>query len=131
MKMKIKLRNREMKLVMDYHWLAHFFVVNPTVFPTWPLRQRLNYSLPMVLSVFLWYLDNYYMQHCSYFVSIDVIFDKMLYLIKICLLFLKWRMNVVWSKKKKKPKQNKLNHDLLLLFFHLEQNLISSSDMDK
>lgn len=130
MKIKIKLRNREMKLVMDYHWLAHFFVVNPTVFPTWPLRQRLNYSLPMVPSVFLWYLDNYYMQHCSYFVSIDVIFDKMLYLIKICLLFFKWRMNVVWSKKKK-PKQNKLKHDLLLLIFHLEQNLISSSDMDK
>lgn len=130
MKIKIKLRNREMKLVMDYHWLAHFFVVNPTVFPTWPLRQRLNYSLPMVPSVFLWYLDNYYMQHCSYFVSIDVIFDKMLYLIKICLLFFKWRMNVVWSKKKK-TKQNKLKHDLLLLFFHLEQNLISSSDMDK
>lgn len=130
MKIKIKLRNREMKLVMDYHWLAHFFVVNPTVFPTWPLRQRLNYSLSMVPSVFLWYLDNYYMQHCSYFVSIDVIFDKMLNLIKICLLFFKWRMNVVWSKKKK-PKQNKLKHDLLLLFFHLEQNLFSSSDMDK
>lgn len=129
MKIKIKLRNREMKLVMDYHWLAHFFVVNPTVFPTWPLRQRLNYSLPMVPSVFLWYLDNYYMQHCSFFVSIDVIFDQMLYLIKICLLFFKWRMNVVWSKKK--PKQNKLKHDLSLLFFHLEQNLISSSDMDK
>lgn len=129
MKIKIKLRNREMKLVMDYHWLAHFFVVNPTVFPSWPLRQRLNHSLPMVPSVFLWYLDNYYMQHCSYFVSIDVIFDKMLYLIKICLLFFKWRMNVVWSKKI--PKQNKLKHDLLLLFFHLEQNLISSSDMDK
>lgn len=33
--------------------------------------------------------------------------------------------------KKQKPKQNKLKHDLLLLFFHLEQNLISSSDMDK
>lgn len=129
MKIKIKLRNREMMLVMDYHWLAHFFVVNPTVFPTWPLRQRLNYSLPMVPSVFLWYLANYYMQHCSYFVSIDVIFDKMSYLIKICLLFFKWRMNVVWSKKT--PKQNKLKHDLLLLFFHLEQNLISSSDMDK